>query len=522
MSELASRFQSLFAGSSAAHGTYKPPESDPPPGTKLEIRTSARTIPGGADVALWLEHLEGRQPLGVIPIMEGDKCVWGCVDVDKYDLVHAELARKVGELGLPLHIGKSKSGGAHIFLFVSEPVPAVTMQRFLRDVAARLGLAKSEIFPKQTHVLREKGEAGNWLVMPYFGDSMPMLRRGGGEYTPEEFLREGERSRVTPEVLDLPAGQDLVPVADATGPDLSLKDGPPCLQFLLRSGFPPHTRNNGMLNIGIYCKKRWPQEWAARLEGFNRALPLDAVRSSEEMLGIINNLKKKDYYYQCKSQPLVDHCNARVCRRRPYGVGGGGEGEGEAPPFTLSAMSVLDTDPPLWFVTIDEDSVELTTEQLLDYRRVQRAIVERHHKVLPLIRSNDWIALVGAAMESVVRIEAPPEISVAGVFRDALEVYLTNRQRGRRKEDIILGRPWENVEEGRHYFQTTPLLEFLRKEPIFRDMTRGVLTQRIRDLGGGVVGMNINNSFKNCWWVPSDAFHPPPEVDSPPLEKEPM
>lgn len=34
--------------------------------------------------------------------------------------------------------------------------------------------------------------------------------------------------------------------------DEEIKDGPPCLQALMRQGFPEGTRNNGLFNIGVY------------------------------------------------------------------------------------------------------------------------------------------------------------------------------------------------------------------------------------------------------------------------------
>ena len=65
----------------------------------------------------------------------------------------------------------SKSGGAHIYLFVSEPVRAKEMQIKLKEIAVFLGFGESEIFPKQIE-LSSKG-TGNFLNLPYNHPEFP-------------------------------------------------------------------------------------------------------------------------------------------------------------------------------------------------------------------------------------------------------------------------------------------------------------------------------------------------------------
>ena len=74
----------------------------------------------------WLDHLEGREPsLGIIPIRDDNTCTWGAIDIDSYDgLDHKALIKKIQTKNFPLIVCKSKSGGAHIFLFVRQPANA--------------------------------------------------------------------------------------------------------------------------------------------------------------------------------------------------------------------------------------------------------------------------------------------------------------------------------------------------------------------------------------------------------------
>ena len=78
-----------------------------------------------------------------------------------------------------------------MFLFVFDPVPASSMQRKLRQIAAAIGFGQSEIFPKQTKLLLERGDRGSSLNMPYFGgeDSTGYgFSATGKVLSPKEFI----------------------------------------------------------------------------------------------------------------------------------------------------------------------------------------------------------------------------------------------------------------------------------------------------------------------------------------------
>ena len=77
---------------------------------------------------------------------------------------------KVWNLKLPLIVCRSKSGGAHVFLFTKENIPASLMQSKLKQMSIILGYEGSEIFPKQTEILVDRGDTGNFLNLPYYNE----------------------------------------------------------------------------------------------------------------------------------------------------------------------------------------------------------------------------------------------------------------------------------------------------------------------------------------------------------------
>ena len=178
---------------------------------------------------LWHGDLTGKgTAIGVIPINEDNQCKWGCFDVDTYPLDHKELVAKIRKLKLPIVVCRSKSGGAHGFLFTSDWVSAKEMQDTCRSVAAALGHGDCEIFPKQIQLNLERGDVGNFLNIPYF-DAEDGLRYAikddGSAATLEEFYALYDEYVLTPEQL-------LSLTVQKPDEVTAIKDGPPCLQTL--------------------------------------------------------------------------------------------------------------------------------------------------------------------------------------------------------------------------------------------------------------------------------------------------
>lgn len=522
---------SLFAGYEGQHGTHGMPDLDPN-GVKWSIKKTARTIKKPVTIAMWQDHIDGKRPLGIIPITKDSTCSWGSIDVDQYDLDLTEIVRRVEERNLPLVPCRSKSGGLHLWMFFCEPVDAAAAQSILRDLAASLGFAGCEIFPKQTKILAEHGDQGNWIVMPYFGGDFEgrlKMQRGikktGAEMTIGEFLTLAEKRRVTVEQLaemaqsikhaDAPATskKKLNGAGDGKRPKIPYGDGPPCLTHLAASGFPDGGRNNALFHIGVYLKKACPSDWKNQLAIDNQA-HMKPPLPKEEVDEVIKSLVKKDYEYKCKDQPMVSHCNSVVCRGRKHGVGVGGTYP------EILGIDKLNTEPPVWFVQIPGARIPMKTEDMQNYRRFHRLCMEHASVCYKMIPEPVWFSIIGEAMQKVKTIDAPADIGLEGIFLEMLETFLTNRMRGKQKEDLLRGAPWEDEEEGRYYFQLAPLAKFLQREGV-RDVERSQLKFRIEALGGGHRDqMNIKGRNRSVWWVPSSAVQGAPELDAPELPKE--
>jgi hypothetical protein len=201
-------FKTLFSGYTEAHGTFEIKTTDPQTGKKSG---KAQTMPGAPAISAWQGHLAGApRGLGAIPLLDdGISVQWAAIDIDVNDIDHAPLGKKVEDLGLPLVVCRSKSGGAHCYLFLEQPCPAKDVVDALRNWSAALGYPGVEIFPKQIlRALDQKtGEPrpGNWINLPYFGadNTERYCVYRGGRLSLPEFIRLAEGSRADQSALKI-------------------------------------------------------------------------------------------------------------------------------------------------------------------------------------------------------------------------------------------------------------------------------------------------------------------------------
>jgi hypothetical protein len=201
---------------------------------------------------LWNKHLKGIEPsLGIIPINDDNKCIWGCIDIDSYaGFDHKKLINKIKELKLPLVVFRSKSGGAHVFLFTEVPVEAKIVRDKLLSISAVLGYGGAEVFPKQIE-LKSQDDTGNFLNLPYFnGDDTTRyaFKDDGTAASLEEFYG------IYNNVKQLDVGSIKV-----ERPQSEFSDGPPCLESLTQTDI-KDGRDRILYQYIQYAKRKWPEK----------------------------------------------------------------------------------------------------------------------------------------------------------------------------------------------------------------------------------------------------------------------
>ena len=491
----AGRFAQLFRGLERAYGTVDLTTKD----ARGKQKGVYRFVQETRTTETFSGHLEGTKSIGIVPINESNMCGWGALDIDQYPLDHLAIVQRIEKLELPLVVCRSKSGGAHIFLFLSEFVEAESLQIKLKEIAAELGFGGCEIFPKQIKLVISRGDNGNFLNLPYFDHENGLryaIKSDGSAATLEEFLSYAEALAIDHHDL----GNLLTKAAPTV--DAKLKDGPPCLQALLRQGFPEGTRNNGLFNLGVYLRKAYPDDWETKILDYNQTI-LEPPLDLKEVNIVANQIKKKEYQYKCADQPICNFCNKDLCRSRKHGVGGGSNTP------TVANLRKYGNEPPLWFLDVNGSPVELDTEGLQRQPKFQMSCMEQINFMPRTITRAAWEALMNGLLSQMVLTEGAvistsDDISLRGQFYELLEDFSTHMQSALEKEEILLRRPWTDEKEGRTYFRLKDFEAFLKRNKFF-EYKSSTIAQRLRDINGAAEQFRIKGRAIRCWSIPAYA-----------------
>jgi hypothetical protein len=464
----AARFMSVFEGSEVAHGqttvgkTSRLGKAEAKSFVVREPMTEERVQ----------SHLNGGQGVGAIPINSKNMCRFGAIDVDDYDLNLQDVCARVWSAGLPLVVCRSKSGGAHIYLFLKDWEAASLVREYLTEAAALLGFAGREIFPKQDAVLHEKGDVGNFINLPYHNAERSMryaLGPQGEALTIEQFFEAVDNRRC--------ALADLEAALESQRPEESeLKEYPPCVQTLVALGGVSDSRNKFMMHTTVAIKKERPDDWEDAVDEFNRRYLNPPLSSSELSETVVKSHKRKEYGFLCNEPPMVNFCDKEKCRQCKFGIGGGG-----SPKFfpTLTGMTIMLSDPRMYYVNVDGQRLELTLEEMNSPRDFQKKCLQELNRRPDIMKDQEWGVLINGLLAEATEVEVRPELTTKGEFMELLEEFCTSQIRAMAPEEVMLNKPWTN--NGTTSFKIQGLMEHLKRHD-FKKLNRPQVQQIIKDL----------------------------------------
>jgi hypothetical protein len=177
----------------------------------------------------------------------------------------------------------------------------------------------------------------------------------------------------------------------------------------------------------------------------------------------------------------------------------------------------INSEEPSWNVTIRGSNGSMTitdARDITDYRRFVTQCFKQLNMIFPPVKQVTWANVLRDAMPKMTEKQADEDTTREGQFRELLETFLTNRMRGKEREDLLRGAPWVDEESRRRYFTMGALATFLERDGM-RKVQRKEIATWIRALGGEPQGLTIKNYRKRCWWVPIDAVDEAPELALP-------
>jgi hypothetical protein len=497
------KFMNLFKGFESAHGQYRvnTKEAD----GKMSGR--AVTVSDPATEINFKEHLNGGEYiLGVIPLLNNNSCHFGVIDIDirgevKLNETLESLEKKIRNT--PLVLCRSKSGGAHLYLFCEPAIPAIDMVAKLNEFSAQLGYGGSEVFPKQISRANER-DRGNWINLCYWdGDKTERYAiHKNKKLNLKEFIELAEKKRTTFEKLE------------KIKPDLveHFEDGPPCLQHIMTMGFPEGGRNISLFNVGVYFRKKNPDDWQEDLMKFNYEHVSTPLPSSE-VNGLVKAVSKKDYAYTCKQSPICNYCERSKCMKRSFGIGGIGGGLA----IEVDAITKYETEnrqSVRWYIEMQGERIEVTTPQLLDQRQLQKICMEKLNKCPSTMPSQKWEKRINELLQNVEVIIDPDDASPQGQFEKMLDSFLTGKVQARQKDEIMNGKPWHDSDEQKVYFRSEDLFIYLEARR-YRFSNQHQIWSWLRSLGGDRKTFRIKSKPVKVWSVPEPEFFDDDDLEIP-------
>lgn len=507
LADLAFRFNDLFVCNSDVYGqtllTGKTRDRDGKTDSKSFLVKSQLTP------AIWEQHLKGEKLIGCTPLINEDKVKWGALDIDVYQNSNTieDILKAVDKHKLPFVVCRSKSGGAHVYMFFSEEIPAISVIDKLKAYSAFFGQGACEIYPKQPKIGDRKDDSkyGNWINMPYSGNPTLQYAFDANKKAldPLQFIEKANEFKLSKEnfdKLDVPKlEKELLP------------EGPPCLNYIFEHNAKhSESRNVTLSNVAVYLKKANPTEWKQLIHKFNRKFeePLE----DREVESIINSYSKKDYKYQCSSQPLCKYCDAKLCGQRKYGIG-----QEEFLPNNRSLIQ-LRSDPPLWFLTLDDAEIQLTTEQFDSFNLFNQKVMEKLLFKYPPIKQEDWVRQQNLLLKNCTQISIPFEMTPVGQLVEYVSNFCATASDN--VNNIKMG---PVKQHGCFLFRMVDLKDYLSQVRFNELPDNKVLSVLKQTLKADAVTHTIKEPIKlnvRCWRIREEVLHIDPSVPLPNLQNE--
>lgn len=483
---LAAKFNELFQGHPEIHGASKLTGERKDNG---KVLTTNGAVHKPLDQRTWEQHLKGERSIGVFPLRPDGTVLWAAIDLDIYNdpKLCEKLPAFLEKNNLPFVPCRSKSGGIHLYWFFSEPVDARAVINKLRSFAAHLGQADAEIFPKQGQLgtQNEGVRYGNWMNSPYDGpNSMRYAIHNKDSLSATEFVNYAEVMRTTKEQMIA-----FEPPKQHTDP---LPEGPPCLNTLVHTNIKSKKhRNDTLFNVALYYKKTESKDVLQDVKNINAKFnePLDV----KEVETAVASALKDDYNYGCNKKPMCDACDSHLCASRKYGVG---ETATLLDPNNQTLIQV-NSSPPVWYITIDDKTIPLATEEFDSYTKFQRRVLEVTLIKLPVLKPDAWVDLQRRWLSLCTRYEVPEEATPLGQLKTMLWEF-SHAATDDEKAFAVAG---SYSPEATHelYFKLQTFQDFLERRRFKALKPHEVISALRKSLHVDNTRKRINDRVERCW-----------------------
>jgi len=261
-------------------------------------------------------------------------------------------------------------------------------------------------------------------------------------------------------------------------------------------GFVEGERNDGMYNVAVYLRKRFPGSWQDTILEYNQLMCGDSALPLKELTAIAKSVGKKDYDYRCKHGPINKHCNRGLCLKRQFGVGGGTSNLPEIGQMT----KYVGGDPVIWCFEIAGQRVQMTTDELTTQKKFSNKVVEitGHFIKMTPARFTSWL---GQYTEKADVVEIPQDATPVGQFKILLRQFCYGMAQATSKEELIHRLTPFNTGTGEVWFRSRGLLDYLAHHG-YKIKSEAHVWQMLRNAGVTKRQLTVKGENFEIWVVP--------------------
>ncbi len=141
-----------------------------------------------------------------------------------------------------------------------------------------------------------------------------------------------------------------------------------------------------------------------------------------------------------------------------YGVGDG------VPEVEIKEIQKYDSDPPLYYVTVGEEVVEVESQDLHEPDRFSLKCLEQINQAMPPIAKLVWRKLINKLLKDTIPIEAPESTKIDVQLKELLGEYI-NKIPGKDWKDVLRGLSY--TEDGVSYFKFKDFWKYVVRTKIW-------------------------------------------------------
>ena len=484
------KFINIFEGLSSAYGQFRKDNN------RLAVKVEGKSFIEKKPVTkeLWQNHLNGTGPnLGVFPLTREGTCKWGAIDIDVNNFDYEDLLNRIRKQKLPLIMFRSKSGRAHVYMFMKDFTPAQEVQTVMKKFAGKLGLADKldRVYPMQTSL--SKNDFGSWLNMPYYNQeetSTCAYKDNFDGATIEEFFEMYDKYVQTDlsQHLVEEVKQNIKKPKEKTLEDFLLPCTKNCLK-LNNNKIPDENRNDYLLHMYTWSMravekgvKKIPEyskmDAETLLKYFNQEYMARPVEE-KEIQNTIFKSKDKEYKYLCKKPTITKYCDSSACTRHLCGITPLDAEKLVKATQALGKITKYLSEPPIFFESVDVKNengsgykrirIEMQGEDIINKQKWLNKLANQGyfpHISLHEQKSSDFLVMQYERLENCLNEAADEEASEDFEFKSIIYSFVNKMTVSYNKEDLLKNACYVNKDTHELDFKLPSLMEYLKSNHI--------------------------------------------------------